>query len=358
MNQASNRIRLTVFRVIALLGLGVSALLLTEYLSDAPSLCTGASGCETVRGSEFASILFIPTPVWGLAFFAGILGVSLLGDARSRTWTFYLGALGALAAVGFILVQAFWVKAFCTYCLIVDVSALVLFGLAWPWRSPAPQSADQAEELASSGSLSSSTGSPGVIVGYGVATAVVVAVGLFIPRLAASDLDAVSIAVPSFVGEAQEPGKVTIVEFMHFGCKHCRAMHANYTKVLPEFGDKVEVLYRHYPLGSHNAARASVCATDRGKGEEMNDALFQATDLSPTATEQIAQDLGIELGWFRDCVNSEETAAAVDKDVADAKSVGINGVPVYWIGSRRLGGEISAHALRGHITTALREAAR
>lgn len=340
MNHASNSLRLIAFRVVALLGLGVSALLLAEYMSDTPSLCTGAGGCETVRESAFASILLIPTPVWGLAFFAGVLGLSLLGDARSRARLFYLSAIGAFAALGFVVLQAAWIKAFCTYCLIADVSALTLFGLIWVIRKnddPAPTSRNG-------------------ILGYGAVTAVVVAIGLFIPSLASSDLDAAALGVPDFVEQAQEPGKVTIVEFMHFGCKHCRAMHENYARVLPEYGDKVEVLYRHYPIGPHNAARASVCAADRGKGEEMNDALFESTDLSSRTTERVAQDLGIELGWFRDCVASEATAAAVDKDIADAKRVGITGVPVFWIGTRRVGGEISAHALRGHIAAALRDA--
>ena len=330
-----SNLRQTAFRVVALIGLGVSALLLAEYIASAPSLCTGDGGCNTVRESSFASILGIPTPVWGVSYFAAMLGISLLSDTRARTWLVYLTGAGALAAIGFLVIQAAVIGAFCTYCVIVDFSALALFALAWVVR--------KAEDAAAP--------SRATIASYGGITAAVCAIGLLTPSFAADDFDTVGITdVPDFILAAQKPGKVTIVEFMDFRCGTCKAMHEVFSKVLPEYGDKVELVYRHKPVvGPDDAARAWVCADKVGKGNEMAHELFSARGINPATADGIAQSLGIELGSFRDCVASKETAEHIARDLADADSAGITGVPVYWIGTARKGSITPAPALRAVI---------
>ena len=76
---------LLMLRVAALVALAASAALLSDYLADAPSFCSAASGCGAVRASQYSHIStsggrFLPLPLFGVVGFAILYGASL----RSR----------------------------------------------------------------------------------------------------------------------------------------------------------------------------------------------------------------------------------------------------------------------------------
>src|SRR5438132_525709 len=55
--------------VSAIVGAGVSAYLLVEYLNDRGGICLTGGGCDAVRASAFAYPLGIPMPLFGVAFY-------------------------------------------------------------------------------------------------------------------------------------------------------------------------------------------------------------------------------------------------------------------------------------------------
>src|ERR1041385_2761867 len=89
--------------VFALLGLGTSSLLVVDYLRTLPVFCDGGGGCDVVRQSAFAHLGGLPTPVFGVVFFIGVLLFALWPARRLLVaWT----AAGAPAALGVLLIPA------------------------------------------------------------------------------------------------------------------------------------------------------------------------------------------------------------------------------------------------------------
>src|SRR5215475_3055468 len=85
---------------------------------------------------------------------------------------------------------------------------------------------------------------------------------------------------PARGGSEQAP--VTIVEFSDYECPFCKRAEPTVKKVLDTYGDKVRLVYRHYPLEFHATARpaaeASACAAAQGKFWEYHDKLFTSSD--------------------------------------------------------------------------------
>ena len=78
-------------------------------------------------------------------------------------------------------------------------------------------------------------------------------------------------------GSADAP--VTLVEYTDFQCPACGAYYPLIKQLTEEFGDKVRVVIRHYPLieihkNALSGARAAEAAGRQGKFWEMYDILF------------------------------------------------------------------------------------
>ena len=85
------------------------------------------------------------------------------------------------------------------------------------------------------------------------------------------------------VGNSSARGKtgasVTIIEFSDFQCPFCARAHPTVKKVFADYGDKVALVYKHFPLVSihpraQKTAEAAECAKDQGKFWEFHDQLF------------------------------------------------------------------------------------
>ena len=85
----------------------------------------------------------------------------------------------------------------------------------------------------------------------------------------------------------------------------------------------------------------------------MAELLFQSSDHTPEACEKLAARAGLDMARFRMCRSAPETKARLDAN-RWIESVGVRGLPVIWIGKRRLVGQQSTEALE----QALRQAAQ
>src|SRR5688572_16274481 len=119
--------RWIVLRAVCAVGLGASLLLLYEYMQPAPSFCAEGSGCDAVRASEYAKLLGVSTPVYGVLGFGTLVVLSFLRTQAARRLLLGGAAAGALASAVFIYLQARVFHAFCVYCLITDIAGLVVF---------------------------------------------------------------------------------------------------------------------------------------------------------------------------------------------------------------------------------------
>lgn len=331
--------RATALRVIALVGLAASAVLLVDYLSPAPLFCAEGGGCATVRRSAWSHPAGIPMPVFGLAGFGAVLGLSF---TRARRLLTTAAIAGGAAAAGLVVLQAAVIGAFCAWCVVADAAGVALAGVALLGRRD---------------------GAVGGTWPAWLALAAAVIGGPFALRelRAESQPPPLHADLPEIIAREQRAGVATIVEFADFQCPNCRALHDRLVPLLEEYGDKVRVVRKHWPLvhkhpNALGAAKAACCAEEQDKGEPMAHELFKARDLSAEACEAIAASLGLDLDRYRQCVASERISARIDADVAAARELGLRGVPTFWVGAERFEGAQPVDVIRASIERALRAA--
>src|SRR5262245_7838380 len=139
-----------------------------------------------------------------------------------------------------------------------------------------------------------------------------------------------------------EAAPVTIVEFSDYECPFCKRAEPTVKKVLETYGDKVRLVYRNYPLEFHATARpaaeASACAADQGRFWEVHDKMFATCDLHDAKLKSLAGEVGLDQAKFDECFAKKQFKADIDKDMADASSVGVTGTPAFFINGRMLSG--------------------
>lgn len=338
------RLRELLLRLAALVGLGVSVLLWAEYSQPSHALCGVGGGCEVARLSVYSHILGIPLPIIGTAYF--VLVLLLTEIAALRRWLLPVTVLGGLGGLVFLGIQAVELGSFCRYCVVVDLSSVVVAALVISQRAvPAP--------AANFVSMMTQATAAVVVALGAVAWQAHVAANAPRPIAAAG----AAAPVPEVVQREQNGDMVTIVEFLDFECPACRAQHGHFSEVLPSYEGKVRMVVKNMPLPQHehalDAARAYCCAEESGAARAMADRLFHSDDLSPQDCEAIAVSLGLDRDEFRRCVASTRVTQRLDADRAAADAVGLRGLPTFWIGPERFEGVHDEATLRASIDRAL-----
>ncbi len=136
---------------------------------------------------------------------------------------------------------------------------------------------------------------------------------------------------------------VTIVEFSDFQCPYCSKAAATVHEVAKKYGDKVQIVFRDFPLPMHNragrAAEAAQCANDQQKFWEYHDELFKNSQkMSDDDLVAHAQTVGLKTETFKECLMKDTHKDEVAKDVADGKRAGMSGTPGFFINGRFMSG--------------------
>lgn len=130
------RLWVALILILAFLGIANSAYLAQSALGNEPLLCnvSGLSGCNTVAQSPYSALFGIPLGLYGVAFYAGVFilaAVELLLFRPYLRRLLQVGALvGLLASVIFTVIQKFLIQAFCIYCILSALIALLIFVFA------------------------------------------------------------------------------------------------------------------------------------------------------------------------------------------------------------------------------------
>ena len=136
---------------------------------------------------------------------------------------------------------------------------------------------------------------------------------------------------------------VRIVEFSDFQCPACGAAYPVVEQIMEEYGDRVSLEYKHFPLTSihrfaFSAAEASECANDQGKFWEYYALLFEnQNSLSDDALKQYAIELGLDTTLFNDCLDSNAKSKYVTADFNEGIGKGVDSTPTFFINGVELG---------------------
>lgn len=128
---------------------------------------------------------------------------------------------------------------------------------------------------------------------------------------------------------------VTLVVYSDLECPFCKTFHATMDQIMSEYGDRVGMVYRHYPLSFHpkaqKAAEGSECAGDLGGDEAywaFIDGVFaRMPDIELNQLSEVATSIGIDAAAFQSCLDSGKFAQKVKDDMAGGAAAGVSGTP-------------------------------
>ena len=155
-------------------------------------------------------------------------------------------------------------------------------------------------------------------------------------------------------GKSDAP--LTLIEFSDFQCPFCAQFYKN---VLPQLDKKyiqtgkLKFVYRDFPIASlhkdaFNAAGAANCAGEQGKFWAMHDLLFENIKaLGEDHLNQYAGQLGLNMKKFSGCLDSQETADEISKDLLDGQRAGVGGTPGFFLGRTTADGTIEGLPIKG-----------
>ncbi len=137
------------------------------------------------------------------------------------------------------------------------------------------------------------------------------------------------------LGPANAP--ITLVEFGDFQCPFCRQWEQQtYQPLLAAYPGKIRFVFRDFPLTSIHpnampAAEAAQCANEQGKFWPFHDKLFGSETLSTDVYDQYAQQLGLNMTQFDQCLSTHKYAQKIQDDSNFAQNMGINSTPTFFI---------------------------
>ena len=140
---------------------------------------------------------------------------------------------------------------------------------------------------------------------------------------------------------------VTIVQFSDFQCPFCSRVEPTMDQVKSTYGpDKVRMIWKNQPLPFHDKAKPAAEAAQGVFALKGNDGFWKFHDtafknqsaLSPASYETWAQAAGVDVNKFKAGIAAHTWQDKVEKDDAEAGSVGVSGTPAALVNGVLLSG--------------------
>ncbi len=362
------RIKLLLVNLLSLAGFIVSGVLVKHYyevrsgLANFKSFCNINSvvNCDIVAASPFAELVYgIPLASFAAGWFLALLALTLM--AHRMDWrkealrlAFWFSAGGTLIGLGYLGVMLVKLRTFCMLCFAIDctnVLSLVLLATL--------------QETCAFDLSAMKKAQWRILLPVAV---VAVAVSVFgfrsldrikltnaeIDDLARSVINNPPLAVTTgqdYPSVGPKSAVVTITEFSDFQCPVCKLGASTINTIFHRFPGQIRIEFRNFPIdpacngmvdhkghpAACEAAKVAICANQFGKFEEIYEAFFENQgSLAPGVPTKIAEQNGIDPKKLEKCINSPETARAVEKDLQEAINLGIGGTPTFFVNGHRM----------------------
>ncbi len=378
--------------ILVVLGIGLSLYSTSHHLdvrahgaTDALCNINAKFNCDEVALSPYAEpVAGIPLGVFGLGFFlaqGALLGLGLRNSKSSRE---HLQAYVIMVGIGVatsVALAGISLGILGTYCLV----CLATYGVTFAQAAALFAARRDVPKPFHFSGIANAGGTAALVV------AIVIAGFQFLkpsfttrqasvpsPTMPKQALTEKSVEIPiaksayAGLGEDYRKGgdnaSVVIQEFADFQCPGCARMAEVLTNLQKEYGDKILVVYRTYPLDSgcnsgvqrrmHDyACKAAVmarCAGQFGKFWVYHDTLYtNQSEINETKLKQWARDMGMPVDQVESCWNSKDLEAKIKDDIDLAGRIGVDSTPTLFINGRKVLGARDMDSLRAQIDALL-----
>lgn len=150
-------------------------------------------------------------------------------------------------------------------------------------------------------------------------------------------------------------GDVTLVEFFDYNCPYCRQMVP--VMMQAETADpQLRVVYKEFPILGPNstfAAKAALAAHKQAKYVPFHRALYQVRGaVDPSKVTDVATAVGLDLARLKAEMEDPTITAVIEKNLALARALRIDGTPGFVAGRQILRGATDLKALQALIQEA------
>ncbi len=137
----------------------------------------------------------------------------------------------------------------------------------------------------------------------------------------------------------------TLEEFGDFQCPSCGIFYAEVKKIESEYGDRLRVIFREFPLvPAHQhaleAAQAAEAAGLQGRFWEMHDQLYEnqkawsdVKDVTPAFIDY-ARQIGVDTDRFSRDFGGEAVAQRIFQDGKRGHALGVTGTPSFFVNGK------------------------
>ena len=215
-------------------------------------------------------------------------------------------------------------------------------------------------------------------VGWIIFTAVVVVLlgGLVVwARISNPPIDLSGVENNSIVAASEQNGnigdhvkgsdanKIILVEYGDYQCPSCQGAFPNLNKLMDEYGDDIQFIFRNFPLTAiHPNARAAAAAAEaaglQGKFWEMHDLLYESpSDWQNLDTAKrldvftnYASTLELDIEKFKSDFAGSQVSKKINFDMALGKSAGTSATPTFFLNGEKLDEATSSGIVQGDLT--------
>lgn len=145
--------------------------------------------------------------------------------------------------------------------------------------------------------------------------------------------------------ESSTTAKLTLTEYSDYQCPACGYFYPIVDSLKKTYGNELEVVYKDFPLNSHQfaalAARAAEAAKNQGKFLEMHKMLFEnqrqwSSGDAQTRILGYAKQIGLDMNQFQEDLNAAETQQAVMEEKQEGIQQGVDSTPTFFINGEKL----------------------
>jgi protein-disulfide isomerase len=156
---------------------------------------------------------------------------------------------------------------------------------------------------------------------------------------------------------------IQIIEYSDFQCPACGKAQQELDKLLQKKGEKIRLIFEHFPLDAHRwsplAHRAAECAAREGRFWTYHDRLYQTQLIwgrSPEPPVEVflrfAKVDGLNLEEFAKCLSDPAVAKIIREEKLAGEGLGVRSTPSFFVNGRFV---VGIEALRKEVERLIQE---